>query len=106
VFTLLVQVLALKLGGMLLVAVVRLEPDVNWLSFLMGAATLWLTWRYEQAPALAQFRRENHETLVDDFARLDRRQWRLASERIAAREPHCALTVLRRVIRARRRSSS
>jgi hypothetical protein len=45
VFTQLVQVVALKLGGMLLVAVVRLEPDVNWLSFLMGAATLWLTWR-------------------------------------------------------------
>ena len=36
---------ALKLGGMLLVALVRLEPDVNWLSFLVGAATLWLTWR-------------------------------------------------------------
>ncbi len=45
VFTQFVQVVALKLGGMLLVAVVRLEPDVNWLSFLMGAATLWLTWR-------------------------------------------------------------
>ena len=45
VFTQFVQVVALKLGGMLLVAVVRLEPDVNWLSFLVGAATLWLTWR-------------------------------------------------------------
>ena len=45
VFTQLLQVVALKLGGMLLVAVVRLEPDVTWLSFLMGAATLWLTWR-------------------------------------------------------------
>jgi hypothetical protein len=45
VFTQLVQVVALKLGGMLLVAVARLEPDVTWLSFLMGAATLWLTWR-------------------------------------------------------------
>jgi hypothetical protein len=38
-------VVALKLGRMLLVAVVRLEPDVTWLSFLMGAATLWLTFR-------------------------------------------------------------
>jgi hypothetical protein len=45
VFTQFVQVVALKLGGMLLVAVLRLEPDVNWLSFLVGAATLWLTWR-------------------------------------------------------------
>ena len=45
VFTQFVQVVALKLGGMLLVAVVRLEPDVTWLSFLMGAATLWLTFR-------------------------------------------------------------
>jgi hypothetical protein len=45
VFTQFVQVVSLKLGGMLLVAVVRLEPDVTWLSFLMGAATLWLTFR-------------------------------------------------------------
>ena len=45
VFTQFVQVVALKLGGMLLVALVRLELDVNWLSFLVGAATLWLTWR-------------------------------------------------------------
>jgi hypothetical protein len=45
VFTQLVQVVALKLGGMLLLAVARLEPDVTWLSFLMGAVTLWLTWR-------------------------------------------------------------
>jgi hypothetical protein len=45
VFTQFVQVVALKLGGLLLVAVLRLEPDVTWLSFLMGAATLWLTWR-------------------------------------------------------------
>jgi hypothetical protein len=36
VFTQFVQVVALKLGGMLLVAVVRLEPDVTWLSFLVG----------------------------------------------------------------------
>jgi hypothetical protein len=45
VFTQFVQVIALKLGGVLLVAVVRLEPDVTWLSFLLGAATLWLTFR-------------------------------------------------------------
>lgn len=45
VFTQFAQVVALKLGGMLLLAVVRLEPDVTWLSFLMGAATLWLTFR-------------------------------------------------------------
>ncbi len=45
VFTQFVQVVALKLGGMLLVAVLRLEPNVSWLSFLVGAATLWLTWR-------------------------------------------------------------
>jgi hypothetical protein len=45
VFTQFVQVVALKLGGLLLVAVLRLEPDVTWLSFLMGAATLWLTFR-------------------------------------------------------------
>jgi hypothetical protein len=45
VFTQFVQVVALKLGGILLVAVVRLEPNVTWLSFLMGAATLWLTFR-------------------------------------------------------------
>src|SRR6202171_2996534 len=45
VFTQFVQVIALTLGGILLVAVGRLEPDVNWLSFLVGAATLWLTWR-------------------------------------------------------------
>ena len=43
VFTQFVQVVALKLGGLLLVAVLRLQPDVTWLSFLMGAATLWLT---------------------------------------------------------------
>jgi hypothetical protein len=35
----------LKLGGLLVTAVLRLEPDVSWQSFLMGAATLWLTWR-------------------------------------------------------------
>jgi hypothetical protein len=45
VFTQFVQVVALKLGGLLLVAVLRLEPDVTWLSFLLGAATLWLTFR-------------------------------------------------------------
>ena len=45
VFTQFVQVVALKLAGMLVVSVVRLEPDVTWLSFLMGAATLWLTFR-------------------------------------------------------------
>ena len=45
VFTQFVQVVALKLGGILLVAVVQLEPDVSWLAFLMGAATLCLTWR-------------------------------------------------------------
>jgi hypothetical protein len=45
VFTQFVQVVALKLGGVLLVAVLRLVPDVTWLSFLMGAATLWLTFR-------------------------------------------------------------
>ena len=45
VFTQFVQVVALKLGGILIVAVARLEPNVNWLSFLVGAATLWLTWR-------------------------------------------------------------
>jgi hypothetical protein len=45
VFTQFVQVVALKLGGMLVTAVVRLEPDVTWLSFLVGVATLWLTWR-------------------------------------------------------------
>ena len=44
-FTQFVQVVALKLGGLLLVVVLRLEPDVTWLSFLMGAATLWLTFR-------------------------------------------------------------
>src|SRR6266567_8349729 len=49
VFTQFVQVVALKLGGLLLVAVLRLEPDVTWLSFLMGAATLWLTF---QIPSL------------------------------------------------------
>jgi hypothetical protein len=45
VFTQFVQVVALKLGGLLLAAVLRPEPDLSWLSFLMGAATLWLTWR-------------------------------------------------------------
>ena len=45
VFTQFVQVVALKLGGLLIVAVLRLEPDVTWLSFMMGAATLWLTFR-------------------------------------------------------------
>jgi hypothetical protein len=45
VFTQFVQVVALKLGGMPLVAVVRLEPVATWLSFLMGAATLCLTFR-------------------------------------------------------------
>jgi hypothetical protein len=45
VFTQFVQVVALKLAGLLLVAVLRLEPDVTWLSFLMGAATLWPTFR-------------------------------------------------------------
>ncbi|MBV9595450.1 MAG: hypothetical protein JOZ87_01215, partial [Chloroflexi bacterium] len=48
VFTQLLQVVALKLTGMLLVAVVRLEPDVTWLSFLMGerppVADLAHTW--------------------------------------------------------------
>jgi hypothetical protein len=45
VFTQFVQVIALKLGGILIVAVARMEPNVNWLTFLVGAATLWLTWR-------------------------------------------------------------
>ena len=45
VFTQFVQVVALKLGGLLITAVLRLEPDVTWLPFLMGAATLWLTFR-------------------------------------------------------------
>jgi hypothetical protein len=45
VFTQFVQVVALKLGGILLTAVLRLEPNVNWLPFLLGVAVLWLTWR-------------------------------------------------------------
>ena len=68
-------------------ALVRQAPPAEtWVdAFLRQLFTIWLTWRYEQAPPLAQFRRDNHQAFVDEFAALDRRQWQVASERIAAR---------------------
>ena len=54
---------------MLLVAVVRLEPDVTWLSFLMGAATLWLAFRI---PGLMRAGAGGNvaDWLLKEFARL------------------------------------
>jgi very-short-patch-repair endonuclease len=73
------------LGGIVPALAREAPPADTWVdAFLRQLFTLWLTWRYEQAPPLEQFRRENHEALVDDFSTLDRRQWRIAAERIAA----------------------
>ncbi|HZO24564.1 MAG TPA: DUF4011 domain-containing protein [Chloroflexota bacterium] len=53
-------------------------------AFLRQLFTLWLTWRYERAPALARFRRPEHEQTVADLRHLDRRQWELNAQRISA----------------------
>src|SRR5262249_61416656 len=73
--------------GQLAEALAREAPPAEtWVdAFLRQLFTPWLTWRYEQAPPLAQFRRRHHQELVNEFAALDRRQWHVASERIAAR---------------------
>jgi very-short-patch-repair endonuclease len=74
------------LGGFVEALKREAPPADTWLdAFLRQLFTLWLTWRYEHAPALAQFRRDNHDALVQDFTELDRRQWSLATERIMAR---------------------
>ncbi len=56
-------------------------PDI----FLRQAYTLWLTWRYTDAPALARFRGHAHEEMIAEFRRLDTWQLRAASRRIAVR---------------------
>ncbi|MCC6626894.1 MAG: DUF3320 domain-containing protein [Chloroflexi bacterium] len=61
-------------------------PRERWAdAFQRRLWTLWLTWRYEQAPALAQFRGQRHEDIITEFRRLDREQWPAAARRIAQR---------------------
>ncbi|MGN6697521.1 MAG: DUF3320 domain-containing protein, partial [Thermomicrobiales bacterium] len=67
-------------------------PPVDWPAiFLKQVYTLWLTWRYEQAPALEHFRWREHEAVVREFANLDRWQYQTAvrriTERLVARRP-------------------
>lgn len=61
-------------------------PRETWREVLLRQVyVLWLTWRYGETPSLATFRGQRHEDLVTQFARLDEKQWRTASLRIAAR---------------------
>ncbi|MDQ6832203.1 MAG: DUF3320 domain-containing protein, partial [Chloroflexota bacterium] len=61
-------------------------PPATWRDiFLRQAYTLWLTWRYADAPALARFRGQAHEETIAEFRRLDAWQLRAASRRIAVR---------------------
>jgi very-short-patch-repair endonuclease len=54
-------------------------------AFLRQVYTLWLTWRYDQTPALARFRGRQHEEIIAEFRQLDRWQWQAAARRIAQR---------------------
>ncbi|HEX2186668.1 MAG TPA: AAA domain-containing protein, partial [Chloroflexota bacterium] len=61
-------------------------PRDLWLrAFERQVYTLWLQQRYEQAPALAAFRRPAHEAAIKEFAELDRRFWQTAAPQVAAR---------------------
>lgn len=61
-------------------------PVHTWLDALLYQLyTQWLSWRYSQVPALARFRRDEHEALIEEFRRLDTWQWEAASSRIANR---------------------
>ena len=60
-------------------------PQTTWRDvFLRQLYTRWLTWRYTEEPALAQFRGQSQEETIAEFKRLDQWQLHAASARIAA----------------------
>lgn len=79
--------------------IVRDRPAVEtWRdAFLRQVYTLWLTWCYEQAPILNEFRRQPHEGKIAEFRRLDEWHWRTASgrigERLVAKQPKITLNM-------------
>ncbi|MCC7369528.1 MAG: DUF4011 domain-containing protein [Chloroflexi bacterium] len=74
------------LGGFVQALMQETPPPNLWVdAFLKQLFTLWLTWRYDHAPALARFRREGHETLIQEMRTLDRKQWEIAARRIGER---------------------
>jgi very-short-patch-repair endonuclease len=82
---LLAELASAGLGGFVDGLIREAPPADLWVdAFLRQLFTLWLSWRYERAPALARFRRQDHEAAIAEFGRLDRRQWDLASQRIEA----------------------
>src|SRR5207302_635232 len=42
----------------------------------------WIAWLFEQEPALARFRAENHERLIAEFRDLDRKHCSMGSHRV------------------------
>jgi very-short-patch-repair endonuclease len=53
-------------------------PDV----FLRAALTAWVEHVFQEDPALGQFRRQEHERVVEEFRELDRKLIRLNAERV------------------------
>lgn len=77
---------SLGLGGFIDGLVRAQASPATWQdAFLRQVYTLWLTWRYAEAPALARFRGQSHQHVIAEFRQLDTWQLRAASGRIAAR---------------------
>jgi superfamily I DNA and/or RNA helicase/very-short-patch-repair endonuclease len=52
--------------------------------FRRGVYQEWIDWLFNENPKLGNFRRENHEQLINDFKKLDRKIIRLSSNRVIA----------------------
>ena len=52
--------------------------------FKRGIYQEWIDWLYTENSKLGNFRRENHEQLINDFKKLDRKLIRLSSNRVIA----------------------
>jgi superfamily I DNA and/or RNA helicase/very-short-patch-repair endonuclease len=52
--------------------------------FKRGVYQEWIDWLYSENPKLGNFRRENHEQLITDFKKLDRKLIHLSSNRVIA----------------------
>src|SRR5262249_34200287 len=52
--------------------------------FLKSALTGWLQHVFKDEPALGSFRREDHETVVEEFCQLDRQLLHVNAQRVAS----------------------
>jgi very-short-patch-repair endonuclease len=76
----------------------RTDPSTWRDSFLRHVYTLWISKRYDEVPALGQFRGRNHEDAIAQFRSLDRWQFGANARRIQQslrkRRPHVGTNVL------------